>query len=112
MNKLNFKPFIKEDLIEKLKANFPEHKIQTGFGGLQVRTSGFTATGNVKLNISPKKGTITTQTNYDMVVLFIIICWPLGLYVYSKKQKQKDFENLVVEKLNEILEPAELNVVA
>jgi len=60
MQKLTFKPFEKAQLIESLKENFPKYKIQNSFGTLQVRTSGFTATGNVKLKVNAKKGTVTT----------------------------------------------------
>lgn len=105
MQKLTFKPFEKAKLIEALKVNFPSYKIQTSFGALQVRTSGFTATGNVKLKVNAKKGTISTQTNYDMLILMLIVSFPLGIYVYTKKEKQLKMEHDVADRLNEILEP-------
>ncbi len=86
-------------LIKWLKNEFPNYKIQTGFGGLQVRTSSFTLTGNVKINVMPKKGIITTQTNYDMVILFILLIFPVGLYILSKKDKQKQMEQEVADKI-------------
>lgn len=72
MIKLNVASFVKENLVEGLKSAFPNYKVQSGLGGLQVRTCGFTVTGNVKVNIKPKKGEITTQTNYDMLVVFLL----------------------------------------
>ncbi len=103
MIKLNFEPFNKEEFIEKLKEEFPNYKIQTGFGGLQVRTSGFTLTGNVKINVNAKKGTVTTQTNYDMAIIFLLFFTPVGLYIFMKKEKQKAMEQEVVEKIKSIL---------
>lgn len=105
MQKLQFKPFDRNHLIEELKKAFPNHKIQTGFGGFQVRTSGFTVTGNVNLQTNAQKGTIATRTNLDMAVVFLFMLPPVGIYVLLKKEKQKAMEKEVVAKLNEILEP-------
>ncbi len=100
---INVKPFDKKMLIKGLRNEFPNYKIQTGLSGLQVRTSGFTLTGNVKVNVMPKKGIITTQTNYDMVILFMLLMFPVGLYILLKKDKQKQMEKEVADKIKEIL---------
>lgn len=104
MIKINVNPFDKTTLTKGLKNEFPKYKIQTGLAGLQVRRSGFTITGNVKVKVKPQKGEITTQTNYDMVILFVIFLWPLGLYILLKKDKQKRMEKEVAEKIKEILQ--------
>lgn len=103
MMKLNVEPFDKQLLIEGLKISFPNYKIQTTFGSLQVRTSGFTVTGNVKISAKHKKGKITTQTNYDMVSFFLLFFFPLGLYIFIKKEKQKKMEREVVNEIKKIL---------
>ncbi|WP_298488080.1 hypothetical protein [uncultured Maribacter sp.] len=109
MQELQFKPFEKAQLIETLQEKFPQYKVQNTFGNLQVRTSGFTLTGNVKLNVNGIKGKIKTQTNYDMLILFLIISFPIGIYIYAKKEKQKAMENEIVNKLQEILVPVGKN---
>jgi len=109
MQQLHFKTFEKAQLITSLKENFSQYKIQNSLGTLQVRTSGFTLTGNVKLNVNATKGKIKTQTNYDMLILFLIISFPIGIYIYTKKEKQKAMENEVVNKLQEILVPVGKN---
>ena len=103
MTVLKFDSFDKHQLIEKLKTNFPDYKIQNSLGTLQVRTSGFTVTGNVKLDVKPKTGIIKTSTNYDMVAIFILCFFPMGIYIYLKKEKQKKMENEVIEGLKKIL---------
>lgn len=96
MQNFNVKPFTKNELIEELRKKFPQYKIQTSFGALQVRTSGFTLTGNVKIDTNPDTGKITTTTQLDSMP-FLIIMFPIGLYVLAKKQKIKDFENEIIE---------------
>lgn len=102
MQRLNLKPFSKNELIEGLKKTFPQYKIQTSFGALQVRTSGFTLTGNVKIDTNPETGKITTQTQLDSKP-FLILFFPIGLYVMMKKEKIKRFENEVIEGIKKIL---------
>lgn len=106
MQNLIFKPFTKAALIEGLHKQFPQYKIQTGFGTLQVRTKGFTLTGNVQVKSDPGKGKITTQTNLDMAFVLLIFCFPVGIYVLTKKEKIKQIEAEVVAGLKRILEPA------
>ena len=103
MTTLNVQPFNKQDLIEGLQTSFPNYKIQENFGPIQVRTSGFTLTGNVKINAKQKEGKITTQTNYDMLVLFLLLLFPLGIYIYLKKEKQKQMELEVVHEIKKIV---------
>ncbi|MFK7813074.1 MAG: hypothetical protein AB8B59_11305 [Maribacter sp.] len=103
MIKSNVAPFEKEQLIEGLKTAFPNYKVQSGLGGLQVRTSGFTVTGNVQVKIKPKKGEIITQTNYDMRVVFLLFFFPMGVYIFMKKDKQIAMEKEVADRINEIL---------
>jgi hypothetical protein len=102
MQRLQLKPFSKTELIEGLKKTFPQYKIQTNFGSLQVRTSGFTLTGNVKINANPKTGKIATQTQLDSG-FFLILYFPIGIYVMMKKEKIKRLENEVVERIKKIL---------
>lgn len=102
MQRLNLKPFSKNELIEGLRKTFPQYKIQTSFGALQVRTSGFTLTGNVKIDTNPETGKITTQTQLDSKA-FLILFFPIGLYVMMKKEKIKRFENEVIEGIKKIL---------
>ncbi len=104
MQKLNFKPFKKAELIESLKEKFPQYKVQNTFGNLQVRTSGFTATGNVQVKVNAQKGTIKTQTNYDNIFIFMLVSFPIGIYIYIKKEKQKKMEQEVVSMLHNLLE--------
>lgn len=106
MQTLQFKPFSKEALIKALEQKFPHRKIQTSFGALQVRTSGFTITGNVVLKTNPEKGTITTQTNVDNMFLFLLLSLPIGIYILAKKEKTVALENEVIAGLKAILEPA------
>jgi len=103
MIKLNVEPFKKEELVEGLKTAFPNYKIQSGIGAFQVRTKSFTVTGNVQLKIKPKKGEITTQTNYDMRFVFLLFFFPMGVYIFMKKDKQLVMEKEVAEKIKEIL---------
>ncbi|MDQ0593854.1 hypothetical protein QFZ37_002223 [Chryseobacterium ginsenosidimutans] len=104
MQHLQFKPFSKGELIDGLKRTFPQYKIQTSFGALQVRTSGFTITGNVKINANPETGKISTQTNNDMSLFFLIFQFPIAMYIKAKKKKIKNLEDEVVEGLKKILE--------
>lgn len=104
MKHLNFKPFDRNELVANLKKAFPNHKIQDTMGNLQVRTSGFTMTGNVQLKTSPTTGKITTKTNLDFLPMFILIP-PIGLYILSKKKKIIALEQEVAKKLNTLLTP-------
>lgn len=104
MQNLSFKPFSKNEFIENLKKTFPQYKIQTGFGALQVRTSGFTLTGNVKLNTKPELGHVSTETASDSALLYLIFCFPIGVYMYMKKEKIKKLENEVIEGIKTILQ--------
>lgn len=106
MQTLHFKPFSKEQLMEGLYKKFPHRKIQTNLGTLQVRTSGFTLSGNVVLNINPGKGIITTKTNLDMLVVYLLFLLPIGIYMLAKKDKTVALEREVVAGLKEILDPA------
>ena len=56
MTVVNFSPFDKHELIDQLNIHFPNYKIQNSLGTLQIRTSGFTATGNVKIDDKQKNG--------------------------------------------------------
>jgi|GEM_PF-1352452 len=107
MQTLHVKPFSKEKLIEGLYRQFPHRKVQTNLGTVQVRTSGFTVTGNVALKLNPAKGTITTNTSADMAFVYLFFCLPLGIYILAKKSKTKALEEEVVAGLKEILEPAD-----
>lgn len=112
MQNLQFKPFDKDELTVKLKEAFPEYKVQTTFGNLQVRKSGFTITGNVALKITPEAGITRTQTNLDMALIFLLVSLPIGIYIYMKAEKTKALENEVVAKLKEILEPVSYQATA
>lgn len=103
MRHFQFQPFSKNELIEGLKKTFPQYKIQTSFGALQVRTSGFTLTGNVKLNTNPEIGKLSTETCLDSAVLYLIFCFPIGIYMMMKKQKVKQFESEVIAGIKKIL---------
>lgn len=105
MTKLEYQPFDKKELREKLAEKFPQYLVRSSFGNTQVRTKGFTVTGNVNLNLNGKKGLVKTQTNYDMFVVYLLFFWPLAIYIYTKRDKQKKLEEEVVTKLNEILQP-------
>lgn len=105
MTNLNFKPFSKNELVEGLRKKFPQYKIQDSLGNLQVRTSGFTMTGNVQIINNPKKGTVTTRTNLDLMPAFLICLPPIGLYILSKKDKVKRLEAEVVEGIQSLLSP-------
>ena len=107
MQTLHFKPFSKEELVEGLYRKFPHRKVQTNLGTVQVRTSGFTVTGNVGLKLNPEKGTITTNTTADMAFVYLFFMLPLGIYILAKKSKTKALEDEVVAGLKEILEPAD-----
>jgi hypothetical protein len=103
MQHFQFKPFSKSEFIEQLKKTFPQYKIQTGFGALQVRTSGFTLTGNVKITTNPEIGKVSTETCLDSAVLYLIFCFPIGIYMMMKKQKVKKFESEIIEGMKKIL---------
>ncbi|MGO1245752.1 MAG: hypothetical protein ACTHYC_04465 [Sphingobacterium sp.] len=104
MHFLQFKPFSKHELIENLQKALPDYKIQNTFGTLQVRTSGFTVSGNVALKCDPSKGWIRTQTNYDYAYIYLFMMLPLGIYLLSRKQKTIALEQLVIAKLHDLLE--------
>lgn len=104
MQTLQFEPFLKSELIEGLKKTFPQYKIQTSFGMLQVRTSGFTITGNVRINATPETGKVSTQTNNDMSMFYFIFQLPIALYIRAKKEKIIRLENEVVEGIKQILD--------
>ncbi|MBT2619340.1 MULTISPECIES: hypothetical protein [Chryseobacterium] len=105
MQSLLFSPFSKKEFIEDLRKTFPQYKIQTSFGALQVRTSGFTITGNVKINANPETGMVTTQTNNDMPIVYLIFQFPIAIYIRMKKDKIKRLEDEVVEGIKKILQP-------
>src|SRR5690606_25517729 len=107
MQFLQFKPFSKQELMEDLKRVLPGYKIQNTFGTLQVRTSGFTVSGNVALKCDPSKGWIRTQTNYDYAYVYLFMMLPLGIYLLNRKQKMIALENLVITKLHDLLEKPE-----
>lgn len=102
MQHLQVRPFSKTELIEGLRKIFPKYKIQTSFGALQVRTSGFTLTGNVKIDAHPETGKIATQTQLDST-FFLIMFFPIGLYVMMKKEKIRRLENEVIKGIKKIL---------
>jgi hypothetical protein len=104
MTKLELTPFEKDQLIEGLQKSFPQYKIQTGWGGLQVRTSGFTVTGNVKVDAKPEKGIIRTSTNLDMVIIYLLFIWPLAVYILIKSKKQKAMEAEVAEGIKKMFQ--------
>ncbi len=105
MQQLQFKPFSKEALIAGLQQQFPQYKIQMGMGTLQVRTSGFTITGNVAIKCKPASGKITTSTNLDMVFVYLFLMLPLGIYILAKQGRTKRLESEVVAGLKQLLEP-------
>lgn len=107
MQKLRFKPFSKEQLVEGLKAKLPHRIITTNFGALQVRTGGFTVTGNIGLRLKPEQGTVMTSNSLDMVIILLLFCLPLGIYVLAKRGKIKALEAEVVAALKELLEPVD-----
>jgi len=93
MQNFNVKPFTKNEFIDELRKKFPQYKIQTSLGALQVRKSGFTLTGNVKIDTNPNTGKITTTTQLDSMPFLCQLAFTFG----QKKQKIKDFENEVIE---------------
>ncbi|MGV3761183.1 hypothetical protein [Parapedobacter sp.] len=105
MQTLRFKPFSKEHLVEGIRAKLPHRRITTNFGALQVRTSGFTVTGNIGLRLKPEKGTITTSSGLDTGFILLLFCLPLGIYVLAKRRKIKALEDEVVAALMELLDP-------
>jgi len=40
-----------------------------------------------------------------MLVIMLLVSFPLGIYIYTKKDKQLKMEQEVADKLNEILQP-------
>ena len=110
MTVLNVEPFNKKEFVEELKASLPNYKVKLGFGITTVRTSNFTVTGNVQINMYPKKGKIKIQTRYDSVILWLIFITFLGIYVYLKKKKQIALEQEVVEKIKTILKEREVSM--
>lgn len=74
-------------------------------GTLQVRTSGFTITGNVAIKCKPEQGKITTSTNLDMAFVYLFFMLPLGIYILAKQARTKQFESEVVAGLKQLLEP-------
>jgi len=105
MQQLSFKPFLKETLIVELQKMFPQYKIQTSLGTLQVRTSGFTVTGNVAIKCKPGAGEVTTSTNLDSAMIYLFFSLPLGVYILAKRGRTQQLENEVVEGIKQILEP-------
>lgn len=97
-----------QTLKEKLKQDFPQYKIQNILfeKGFQVRKSGFT-TRNISVKSNPKKGIIkVSATSLDLVFVYFLFCLPLGLYILFNRNKHKEFEQEVVDKLNEYHENA------
>lgn len=105
MEKLTFKPFSKAVLIDALREKFPHLKVQHHFGVVQLRTSGFTVTGNVGLILHPKKGRITVNSSADKIFLYMFIAFPIGVYALFKRKKARAMEKEVVAGLSEMLEP-------
>lgn len=103
MQKLQFQPFNKRQLEEGLERTFPQYKIQKSLGTLQVRTSGFTLTGNVLIKNNPKTGEVSTQTSLDLAVVYLILLPPIGIYIFLKKDRVKQLEAEVIEGLKTIL---------
>lgn len=103
MQSLQFRPFSKKEFIEDLRKTFPQYKVQTSFGTLQVRTSGFTITGNVKIEANPETGMVTTKTNSDIPIFYFIFQFPIAIYIRMKKDKIKRLEDEVFAGIKRIL---------
>jgi len=78
MQNFNVKPFTKNEFIDELRKKFPQYKIQTSLGALQVRKSGFTLTGNVKIDTNPNTGKITTTTQLDSMPFLCQLAFAFG----------------------------------
>ncbi len=90
-------------LKEKFEQDLPHRKIQNILfeKGFQVRKSGFT-TQNITVKPNPKKGIIkVSAASLDMVVIFFLFCWPLGIYILINRKKHQALEQEVIDKLNE-----------
>ena len=105
MRTLGFMPFDKKELISGLERTFPQYKIQSGLGTLQVRTSGFTFSGNIAVKANPRTGEVKLTSNYDMWILFLFLMPPIGIYILARKNRTLKLEQEVADGLTQILEP-------
>ncbi len=87
-------------LMQKFKLDFSERKIQKILfeKGFQVRKSSFTL-HNVAVKTNAKTGTVKVTSTYDMVWMYIFICFPMFLYISMKKKSHEAFKASVVERL-------------
>lgn len=90
-----------ETLLEKLQQDFPDKMVKkSGFGkNIMVRKSNFT-TQNVTLIPQYKKNRIKLSTSLDVMVLYFLFCWPLGLYVFINRKKHQALKQEVIDNLN------------
>ncbi len=91
-----------EILKEKLTQDLPHRIVKPILfsKNFQVRKSNFT-TQNIQVKVNQKKGTITISTAMDMLIVYILFCWPLALYMYLNKQKHEALKKEVIDKLTE-----------
>lgn len=84
-----------DSLVTHLSDTFPEYAVNKRFGNIQVRTSGFTLTGNVAIKPNKRQQHLKLSTNYDMRMLYWFLNWPIAIYVTTKKDKQLAMEQEV-----------------
>lgn len=87
-------------LMQKLKLDFPERKVQKILfdKGFQVRKNSFTL-HNVAVKANAKTGKIKVTGTYDVVWMYVFICFPLFIYVSMKKKSHEAFKASVVERI-------------
>lgn len=84
-----------DPLAHHLSQILPRYKVIKRFGNLQIRTSNFTLTGNVTVRHHKKKQRLKLSTQYDMLVLYWFVNWPIAIYLTVKKEKQQAMEQEV-----------------
>ncbi|MCT2563998.1 hypothetical protein [Chryseobacterium herbae] len=57
----------------------------------------------MKITTNPEIGKVSTETCLDSAVLYLIFCFPIGIYMMMKKQKVKKFESEIIAGIKNIL---------
>lgn len=105
MEQFQFQAFDKKELIEKLKAELPEYGVRKAPLGsaIFVEKAKVTLTRRVEVVANPKSGKVSIRTGMDMLIIYVLFCWPIALYIYLKRGKTQAIKEDVAEKLKEIL---------
>lgn len=105
MTRLQFAPFDKEKLVEQLKKVFPSYIVKKSFNTIQVRKKKITLSKAVEIIPRPKKGTIRIRGHIHFLIVWIMISFPIAIYLWVKRKHTYALQEEVAFQLKSILTP-------